>query len=146
MVSEKPDACGSFRKSFHVQVKRWIEKVYEYVIACNSLKGKISKMKVVEDFESRPHKAVCFVVERGKDRQEWSKQKLPKVLPGYSGRMLPGSSTKEKGREEGEVNEGSRERRIKDQIVKEVVAGIQEKVVDEGVKNNVKRLGGQCLV
>ena len=101
-------------------------------------------MKVVEDFESRPHMAVCFVVERGKERQEWSKQKLPKVLPG--GRRLPGRSTKEKGREEGEVHEGGEEGRLKDQIVEEVVAGIQEKVVDEGVKNNVKRLGGQCLV
>ena len=29
----------------------WIEKVYDYVIACNSLKGKISQMDVVEDFE-----------------------------------------------------------------------------------------------
>ena len=42
-------------------------------------------MKVVEDFESRPHKAVIFVVERGKERQEWNEQKLPKVPPGYSG-------------------------------------------------------------
>ena len=33
----------------------WIEKVYDYVIACNSLKGKISQMEVVEDFASRPH-------------------------------------------------------------------------------------------
>ena len=107
-------------------------------------KEKIWQMKVVEYFEPRPHKAVSFVVERGKERQEWSKQKLPKVLPG--GRSLPGRSTKEKGREEGEVHEGGEERRLKDQIVEEVVAGIQEKVVDEGVKNNVKRLGGQCLV
>ena len=38
------------------------------------------------------------------------------------------------------------ERRIKDQIVKEVVADIQEMVMDEGVKNNVKRPGGQSLM
>ena len=44
----------------------WVEKVYDYVIACNSQKGKISKKKVIEDFESRPHKAVTFVVERGR--------------------------------------------------------------------------------
>ena len=43
-----------------------MEKVYDYVIACNSLKGKISQMKVVEDFESRPHKAVTFVVRKRK--------------------------------------------------------------------------------
>ena len=68
----------------------WVEKVYDYVIACNSLKGKISQMKVMEDFESRPHEAVSFVVERGKEIQEWNEQKLPKALPGYSGGRLPG--------------------------------------------------------
>ena len=35
----------------------WIERTYDYVVASGSLKGKISQMKVVEDFESRPHKA-----------------------------------------------------------------------------------------
>ena len=29
--------------------------------------GKISKMEVVEDFESRPHKALSFVIERDKE-------------------------------------------------------------------------------
>ena len=38
----------------------WIEKTCDYVIACNSLRGKITQMKVVEDFESRPHKAVSI--------------------------------------------------------------------------------------
>ena len=32
----------------------WVEKVCDYVSACNSLKGNLSQMKVVEDFESRP--------------------------------------------------------------------------------------------
>ena len=40
----------------------WIERTYDYVIASGSLKGKISQMEVVEDVESRPHKAVSFVV------------------------------------------------------------------------------------
>ena len=57
----------------------------------------MSQMKVVEDFESRPHKAVSFVVERGKEMQEWNEQKLPKLLLGYSGGRLPGRSTKERG-------------------------------------------------
>ena len=38
----------------------WIGKVYDHVFACNSLEGNISQMEVVEDFESRPHKAVLF--------------------------------------------------------------------------------------
>ena len=50
-----------------------------------ALKGKISQMKLVEDFESRPHKAVSFLVERGKERQDmWNEQKLPKAPPEHS--------------------------------------------------------------
>ena len=47
-----------------------MEKVYDYVIACSSLKGRISDTQVTEYFESRPHKAVTFIVERGKARVE----------------------------------------------------------------------------
>ena len=50
----------------------WVEKVYDYVIACNSLKGKTSQMEVVGEFVSRPHKVVTIVVERGKEMQEWN--------------------------------------------------------------------------
>ena len=124
----------------------WVEKVYDYVIACNSLKGKISQMQVVEDLKSRPHKAVTFVVERRKERQEWNEQKLPKALPGYSGGKLPGWSTKEKGRDEGEEDRGSEERRIRDQIIKEVIASIQKKASDEDVENKEKKTGGQSLM
>ena len=48
----------------------WIEKSYDNVIACHSVKRNISQMKVVEDFESTPHKAAPFVVERDKEEQE----------------------------------------------------------------------------
>ena len=40
----------------------WLEKVYDYVISCSSSKGRISDMKGI-DVESRPYKAVTFVVE-----------------------------------------------------------------------------------
>ena len=33
------------------------------------LQGKIKNMEVVEDFQSRPHKAVTFLVEREKEIQ-----------------------------------------------------------------------------
>ena len=79
-------------------------------------------------FESRPHKAVSFVARREKEVKEWNEQKLPKVLPGHSGGTLPGRSTKERGREEGQVHEDVEKRRIRGQIVQEVVAGIKEKV------------------
>ena len=42
----------------------WIERTYDYVIASGSLKGKILQKEVVEDVESRPHKAEFFVVKR----------------------------------------------------------------------------------
>ena len=46
----------------------WVEKVYDYVIACSSQRGRISDTKVIEDFESRPHNAVTCVVEKGNER------------------------------------------------------------------------------
>ena len=69
-------------------------------------------MKVVEDFffESRPHQAVSSVVQRDKEIQEYIGQKLLNALPGFCGGMLPGRSTKEKGRYDGEEEEDSRER------------------------------------
>ena len=97
-------------------------------------------MEVVEDFESRPDKAVPFVVRRGKEMQEWSEQKLPKVFPGYSGRRLPGRSTQEKGREKGAVDEDGEERRISGQIVQGAVAGRKEKVcMQDGDKEAVQK-------
>ena len=49
--------------------------VYDYVTACSSQKGKISDMQVIEDFESRPHKAVTFIVEEGKAEVERAKKR-----------------------------------------------------------------------
>ena len=99
----------------------WIEKVYDYVIAYNSLKGKISQMEVVEDFESRPHKVVSFVAKRR------CRSELTKVLLGCSGGRLPGRSTKEKGREEGVLVENGEESKNRNGIAQEVVAGTKEK-------------------
>ena len=70
VAPEKASTCRSTSAK-----GEWIEKVYDYVVACNSRKRKISQMKVVENFESRPHKAVSFLVEREKETQEWNEQK-----------------------------------------------------------------------
>ena len=70
-------------------------------------------MALVEDFESRPNEAVSFVVKRKKEIKEGSEQKLPKVFPGFSGGRLPGRGTKQKGKEQGEVDEDGEERRIR---------------------------------
>ena len=53
--------------------EEWVEKVYDYVVACSSLKGRISDMKVIQDFESRPHKVVTFAVAKGKAGMEQAK-------------------------------------------------------------------------
>ena len=68
-------------------------------------------------------------------------QKLPKLLPRYSGGGLPGRSTKGKGKEEGEVNEDGGERRIRSQIAQEVVAGIID-----GIKEAVQKPAGQSFL
>ena len=87
----------------------WVEKVFDYVIACSSLKRRISDMQVTQDVQSRPHEAVTFVVERRKAGMERAK-KMPKALLGYSGGRLPGRSTGEKGREEEEGGEEKEQR------------------------------------
>ena len=71
---------------------------------------------------------------------------MPKVLPGCSGGRLPGRSTEEKGREEGEDYEGSGERGDRNEIIKEVIKGIQKMDVDKSVENESKRIGGQDLM
>ena len=78
-------------------------------------------MKDEEDFESRPHKAVSFLVERGKEIQEWNGQKLPKVFLGCGGGMLPGRSAEERGREEEEDDMVSRERQVRYDMVQKVL-------------------------
>ena len=67
---------------------------------------------MVEDVESRPHKAASSVVERDKEIQEWSQQKMPKARPGFSGGKLPGRSKGEKGKEEEDEEEKDQERKI----------------------------------
>ena len=112
----------------------WVEKVFVFVIACNSQRGQFSQMNAVEDFESRPHKAVTFVVEREKERQEWSEQKLPKALPGYSGGRLPGRSTEEKGGAEGEEDEGSGERQMRNEIIEKLTRSSQKMALEKSCK------------
>ena len=60
---------------------------------------------------------------------------------------LPGRCTKEKGREEGVVDEDGEERRIRGQIAQEVVAGIKEKEsVHDGDNDAVQRPVGESVV
>ena len=56
-------------------------------------------MEVVEDFESRPRKAVTFPVERDKAIQVVNELKIPKASPGFSGGDMPKGSKAEGGTE-----------------------------------------------
>ena len=104
-------------------------------------------MRVMEDFESRPHKAVSFVADRKKKEiQEWNQQKMPQTLPGHGGGRLPGRSTLERDREKEKAEGDSRERRIRNDIAQEVVAGIKEKAsAHEDAKSTAQRTVGQSV-
>ena len=83
-----------------------IERTYDYVFASQSLQGKLENMEVAEDFESRRHKTVTFLVERGKEIQDLCELKMPKALPGYSGGKLSGRTVAEGAKEvEGDEEE-----------------------------------------
>ena len=106
-----------------------------------------SQMKVWKTFESRPHNAVSFVVEREREKeiQDWNEQKMPKVLPGYSGVKLPGRSS-EAGKEEGEEQEENGERRIKNEIAQKVVECIKRKAcAHEDAKSTAQRTVWQSV-
>ena len=68
------------------------------------------------------------------------------MLPGCCGGRLPGRSTKEKGREEGEPGEDSEERKIRNEIAQKVVAGIKEKAsAHDDDKATALRAAGQSV-
>ena len=58
---------------------KFIERTYGHVIASQRLRWEIKNMEVVEDFESRPHKAVAFLVKRDKELQELRELRMPPV-------------------------------------------------------------------
>ena len=59
------------------------------VIASHGLQGKGNNTEVVEDFESRTHLTVTFLVERDREFPVWREQKkIPRALAGFSGGKL----------------------------------------------------------
>ena len=74
-------------------------------------------------------------------------RRCPKRFLAYSGGRLPGSITKEKGREEEEEEEDSRKRQVRNEIAQEVAAGIKKKAsAHEDAKPTAqKRTVGQSV-
>ena len=77
-----------------------LERTYGYVIAIRSLQGNIKDVKVLQEFESRPHKPIAFQVERDRKVQVVRKIRTPEALPGFSGGRKPGRSKAEGGAED----------------------------------------------
>ena len=50
----------------------------------------------------------------------------------------------EKGREEGEEDEGSGERQVRSEIIEEVIRSPQKMALEEGCKNERKRISWDC--
>ena len=146
MHVEAPKEASTCRSKGPKKVSGWKEPMI------TSLGVAVSKEKSYRwrwwKIWSQDHTEQCLiVVTREMEMQEWHEQKLPKVLPGYSGGTLPGRSTKEKGREEGEVDEDSGKRRIRSQIAQEVVPGIKEKArAHDGIKEFAPRPAGQSFM
>ena len=105
MFIEAPGQGVSTRKGPNGEL---VERTYDHVIPSHSLQGKIKDMEVVDGFESRPDKAVTFLVERDKEFQLFREQHMPKALPGHSGVKLPGRNKVEEGRVEEEEKEKGR--------------------------------------
>ena len=99
----------------------------------------------MKDFELRAAQSgVFFEVKREQEMQEGNEQKLPKVLPGYSGGRLLGRSTKVKGREEGEEDWNSGARRNRNEIAHKVVTEIMGKTgAHEEAKATAQRIAGK---
>ena len=49
----------------------------------------------MEDFESRPRKAITLLVDRDKEIQEGRELKMPRALPGFNGGKMAGRSKAE---------------------------------------------------
>ena len=76
-----------------------IGRTCDYVIVSQSLQGTPGTWKWWKTYESRPHKAVTFLVERDKEFQELRELKMPEALPGFSGGKLLGRRKAEGGKE-----------------------------------------------
>ena len=78
------------------------------------MQGKVKRMEVVEDFDSRPIKVVTFLVERDTEIQ-----KMPNALPRHSGGKLPRRSNTEEGKE---IKEEEKEvRRVENEVMNAIL-------------------------
>ena len=86
-----------------------------------------------------------FLWSRDTEVQEWNEQKMPKVLPGYSGGRLSGRSTK-RGRDEEEEEEDSRMGQVRNETAQEVAVDIEKKAsAHEDVKPTAQRTVGPSV-
>ena len=113
-----------------------MERTHDYVIVCNSYKGKNSQMKVVEDFESRPPKAVSFFLSRETMRYRNGMSR--------SCRRCCLVTVEEGCQEETLKKLENEERRIRSEIAQKVIEGITRKAsMHENAESTTQRTVGQ---
>ena len=100
-----------------------MEKVYDHVTACSSLKGRISDMKVMEDFESRPHKAVTFCSRKRKGKTGMERAKIAEGAS-WTQRKTTRKKHGREGRGEGEECKRSEQRQGRNERI-EVIRSSQ---------------------
>ena len=110
---------------------------------CHSLQlsnRKISDIKVIEYYESRPHKAVTFM-ERGEEQHEWNEQKLPSQSGG-EGYQEEAWKRKE-GKKEKKTKEANRGMEVKNERIEEVIKSSQRMALEEYCISESQRIEGK---
>ena len=101
-------------------------------------------MEEVKDSESRPHKAVSFVVESERRCRNGASRRCRRRCQPAAEAGCQEETQKKKGREEGEPNDGRKERKVWSEITQEVVASIKEEASAQGnAKSIAHRTVGQ---
>ena len=115
-----------------------MDRTYDYLVASHSLQGKIKNMGGRISTQDHTQGGHFLGRERDRELQAWREQKMPKALPGFSGRKLPGRSKVEEGREEEEEEEEGQEKKMENGVIEEILAGVPKgaDAVGAGVTRN----------
>ena len=113
-----------------------MKRTYDYVIASRSLHVKIRNVEVVEDFESRPLKAVSFVEGIKQSRNGGNKKCLKHSLQWWDAAL--GEVKQKRCKEEEDEEKEDQERQMRSEVTKGIIAGaVKEADTVGGVTRNV---------
>ena len=111
------------------------ERTYCCVIASHSLQEMLRNVEVVEDFESRPLKAVTFLAEREtKNFRCGVNINCHKRLQDSAVEMLPGRNNVEGREQEGE--EEGQKKMIENEVIRGIIAGVPKEADTVGGRHS----------